>query len=150
MPLFHINAEALEHLSTHHAMKKLSNWFNPTSGNEGGNYVVTRNDSHYIGGTSIMVQDAITSFTATGTLGTIGSGATGIGFTLDGKPVTAQFSLDLDKAQGTLNWTVAGGTPQTATFALILYHDTPAISSVSFYADTASDEAAYSLNILML
>ena len=149
MPLFHIDAETLEHRSTHRAMKKLSQWFNPASGNEGGNYVLTRNDSNYIGGISIIVQDAITSFTATGTLGTIG-GQAGQGFTLDGTPVTAQFSLNLDTAQATLNWTVANGTPQTATCALILYHDAPSINSMAFYADTASDVAAYSLNILML
>lgn len=35
MPLFHIDAETLEHLSTQRAMEKLSHWFNPTSGNEG-------------------------------------------------------------------------------------------------------------------
>jgi hypothetical protein len=149
MPLFHIDAETLEHRSTHRAMEKLSQWFNPTSGNEGGNYVLTRNDSNYLGGVSIIVQDAITSFTASGTLGAIG-GQTGQGFTLDGTPVTAKFSLNLDTAQGTLNWTVANGTQQTATFALVLYRNAPSINSVAFYADNASDEAAYSLNILML
>jgi hypothetical protein len=149
MPLFHIDAETLEHRSTHRAMEKLSNWFNPASGNEGGNYVLTRNDSNYIGGISIIVQDAITSFTATGTLGTIG-GQAGQGFALDGTPVTAQLSINLDTAQATLNWTAANGTSQTDTFALILYRNTPAINSIAFYADTASDNAAYSLNILML
>ena len=148
MPLFHIDAETLEHRSTHHAMEKLSKWFNPASGNEGGNYVLTRNDSNYIGGISIIVQDALT-FSASGTLGMIG-GQAAQGFTLDGAAVTAQFSLDLDTAQVTLNWTVANGTPQTATFVLVLYHDAPAINSLAFYADTASDQAAYSLNILML
>ena len=148
MPLFHVDAETLERRSTHRAMEKLSKWFNPASGNEGGNYVLTRNDSDYLGGTSIIVQDALT-FSAGGTLGTIG-GQAGQGFTLDGKTVTAQFSLDLDAAQGTLNWTAANGTPQTATFVLVLYHDAPTINSVAFYADTASDQAAYSLNILML
>jgi hypothetical protein len=149
MPLFHIDAETFEHLSTHRAMEKLSQWFNPASGNEGGNYVLTRNDSNYIGGTSIIVQDAITSFTATGKLGTIG-GHTGQGFTLDGTPVTAQFSLNLDTAQAILNWTVANGMQQTATLAMILYRDAPSINSIAFYADKASDQAAYSLNILML
>ena len=148
MPLFHVDAETLEHRSTHHAMEKLSKWFTPASGNEGGNYVLTRNDSNIIGGTSIMVQDALT-FAASGTLGTIG-GQAGQGFTLDGVPVTAQFSLDLDAAQGTLHWTVANGTQQTATLVLVLYHDAPAINSIAFYVDTASDQAAYSLNILML
>ena len=148
MPLLHVDAETLERRSTHRAMEKLSRWFNPASGNEGGNYVLTRNDSNYIGGTSIIVQDALT-FSAGGTLGMIG-GQAGQGFTLDGAPATAQFSLDLDAAQGTLNWTVANGTPQTATFVLVLYHDAPTINSVAFYADTASDQAAYSLNILML
>ncbi len=148
MPLFHIDAETLEHRSTHRAMEKLSHWLNPTSGNEGGNYVLTRNDSNYIDGTSIIVQDAL-MFTASGTLGTIGR-QEGQGFTLGGTPVTAQFSLDLDTATATLNWTVANGTPQTATFVLVLYHDAPAINSMAFYADTASDQAAYSLNILLL
>jgi hypothetical protein len=148
MPLFHIDAEILEHRSTHHAMEKLSHWFNPASGNEGGNYVLTRNDSNYLSGTSIIVQDALT-FTASGTLGTIG-GQGGQGFTLGGTAVTGQFSLDLDTATATLNWTVANGTPQAATFVLVLYHDAPAINSMAFYADTASDQAAYSLNILML
>lgn len=148
MPLFHMDAETLEHVSTHHAMEKLSKWFNPASGNEGGNYVLTRNDSNYIGGISIIVQDALT-FTASGKLGTIG-GQAGQGFTLDGTPVTAQFSINLDTAQATLNWTVASGTPQSATIVLILYREAPAINSVAFYADTASDQAAYSLNILML
>jgi hypothetical protein len=148
MPLFHMDAETLEHVSTHHAMEKLSKWFNPASGNEGGNYVLTRNDSNYIGGISIMVQDALT-FTASGKLGTIG-GQAGQGFTLDGTPVTAQFSIDLDTARATLNWTVASGTPQSATIVLILYREAPAINSVAFYADKASDQAAYSLNILML
>ena len=149
MPLFHIDAETLERRSTHHAMEKLSDWFNPASGNEGGNYVLTRNDSNYIGGTSIIVQDVL-MFTTSGTLGTIGGGQAGQGFTLGGTPVTAQFSLDLDTATATLDWTVAGGTPQTATFVLVLYHDAPAVNSMAFYADTASDQAAYSLNILML
>src|SRR5215470_18108320 len=148
MPLFHMDAETLEHVSTHHAMEKLSKWFNPASGNEGGNYVLTRNDSNYIGGISIIVQDALT-FTASGKLGTIG-GQAGQGFTLDGTPVTAQFSIDLDTARATLNWTVANGTPQSATIVLILYREAPAINSVAFYADKASDQAAYSLNILML
>jgi hypothetical protein len=148
MPLFHMDAETLEHVSTHHAMEKLSKWFNPTSQNEGGNYVLTRNDSNYIGGISIIVQDALT-FTASGKLGTIG-GQAGQGFTLDGTPVTAQFSIDLDTARATLNWTVANGTPQSATIVLILYREAPAINSVAFYADKASDQAAYSLNILML
>jgi hypothetical protein len=148
MPLFHMDAETLEHVSTHHAMEKLSKWFNPTSQNEGGNYVLTRNDSNYIGGISIIVQDALT-FTASGKLGTIG-GQAGQGFTLDGTPVTAQFSIDLDTARATLNWTVANGTPQSATIVLILYREAPAINSVAFYADKASDKAAYSLNILML
>lgn len=149
MPLFHIDAETLERRSTHRAMEKLSHWFNPASGNEGGNYVLTRNDSDYIGGTSIIVQDAL-MFTASGTLGTIGGVKAGQGFTLGGTLATAQFSLDLDTATATLNWTAAGGTPQTATFLLVLYHDAPAINSMAFYADTASDQAAYSLNILML
>ena len=149
MPLFHIDVETLEHLSTHRAMEKLSDWFNPASGNEGGNYVLTRNDSHYIGGISIIVQGAITSFTATGKLGTIGT-QEGQGFTLGGTPVSAQFSINLDAAQATLSWTVANGTQQTATFALILYRDAPSINSIAFYADKASDQAAYSLNILML
>jgi hypothetical protein len=149
MPLYHIDSETLERRSTHRAMEKLSHWFNPTSGNEGGNYVLTRNDSNYLQGTSIIVQDAITSFTATGKLGTIG-GQGAQGFTLDGTAVTAQLSLNLDTAQATLNWTVANGTPQTATFALILYRDAPSINSSAFYADNASDQAAYSLNILML
>jgi len=48
-----------------------------------------------------------------------------------------------------LNWTVANGTPQSATIVLILYREAPAINSVAFYADKASDQAAYSLNILM-
>jgi hypothetical protein len=148
MSLSHVDPENLERRSTRHAMEKLSKWFNPASGNEGGNYVLTRNDSNYIGGTSILVQDALT-FSPSGTLGTIG-GQAGQGFTLDGAPVTAQFTLDLDAAQGTLNWTVANGTTQTATFVLVLYHDAPAINSMAFYADTASDQAAYSLNILML
>lgn len=148
MPLFHVDAETLEHRSTHHAMEKLSRWFNPASGNEGGNYVLTRNDSNYLGGISIMVQDAL-MFSAGGTLGTIG-GQAGQGFTLDGAAVTAQFALDLDAAQVTLNWTVANGTPQTATCVFVLYHDALAFNSVAFYADTASDQAAYSLNILML
>ena len=148
MPLFHIDAETLEHRSTHHAMEKLSHWFNPTSGNEGGNYVLTRNDSNYLDGTSIIVQDALT-FQASGTLGTIG-GKAGQGFTLDGTAATAQFALDLDTATATLNWKAANGTPQTATFVLVLYHDAPALNSLAFYADTASDQAAYSLNILML
>lgn len=148
MPLFHVDAETLEHVSTHHAMEKLSKWFNPASQNEGGNYVLTRNDSNYIGGISIIVQDALT-FTASGKLGTIG-GQAGQGFTLDGTPVTAQFSIDLDTARATLNWTVASGTPQSATIVLILYREAPAINSVAFYADKASDQAAYSLNILML
>jgi hypothetical protein len=39
MPLFHIDAETLEHISTHRAMEKLSNWFNPASGNEKRNYL---------------------------------------------------------------------------------------------------------------
>ncbi len=148
MPLFHIDPEVLEHRSTHRAMEKLSHWFDPASGNEGGNYVLTRNDSNYIGGTSLLVQDALT-YAASGVLGTIG-GQAGQGFTLDGKGVTAQFSLDLATATATVSWTVAGGTPQTATFALVLYHDAPAINSLAFYADSASDQAAYSLNILML
>jgi len=148
MPLFHVDAEILERRSTHRAMEKLSKWFNPASGNEGGNYVLTRNDSNIIGGTSIMVQDALT-FSSNGTLGTIG-GQAGQGFTLDGVSVTAQFSLDLDAAQGTLHWKVANGTPQTATLVLVLYHDAPAMNSMAFYADTASDQAAYSLNMLML
>src|SRR5579864_3901364 len=131
MPLFHIDAETLEHRSTHHAMEKLSKWFDPASGNEGGNYVLTRNDSNYIEGISIIVQDAITPFTATAKLGTIGA-QQGKGFTLDGTPVTAQFSLNLDTAQATLNWTIANGTQQTATVALILYHDAPSINSVAF------------------
>jgi hypothetical protein len=111
--------------------------------------VLTRNDSNYIEGVSIIVQDAITSFTATGALETIG-GQTGQGFTLHGTPVTAQFSLNLDTATATVNWTVTNGTPQAATCALVLYHDASAINSMAFYADTASDQAAYSLNILML
>ncbi len=148
MPLFHMDAETFERVSTHRAMEKLSKWFNPASGNEGGNYVLTRNDSNYIGGISIIVQDALT-FTVSGKLGTIG-GQAGQGFTLDGTPVTAQFSIDLDTAHATLNWTVANGTPQTATIALILYREAPAINSIAFYADNASDQAAYSLNILML
>lgn len=149
MPLFHIDSEVFERRSTHRAMEKLSQWFNPASENEGGNYVLTRNDSNYIGGTSIIVQDALV-YTATGHLGAIGGTPAGQGFTLDGKPVTAQFSLDLDTATVTLSWTVAGGPPQTATFVLVLYHDAPAINSLAFYADSASDQAAYSLNILML
>ena len=56
--------------------------------------MLTRNDSNYLGGISIIVQDALT-FTASGKLGTIG-GQAGQGFTLDGTPVTAQFSIDLD------------------------------------------------------
>jgi hypothetical protein len=40
MPLFHIDAETLEHRSTHRAMEKLSQWFHPARGNEGGNYVL--------------------------------------------------------------------------------------------------------------
>lgn len=149
MPLFHIDPEVLEHRSTHRAMEKLSQWFNPASENEGGNYVLTRNDSNYIGGTSIIVQDALV-FTATRHLGVIGGSPALQGFTLDGKPVTAEFSLDLDTATVTLNWTVAGGTPQTATCVLVLYHDAPAINGLAYYADSASDQAAYSLNILML
>ena len=148
MPLFHVDAEILERRSTRNAMHQLSQWFTPASGNEGGNYVLTRNDSNYLGGTSIIVQDALT-FTASGTLGTIG-GQSGQGFTLDGTPVSAQFALDLDAAQVTVTWTAANGTPQTATCVLVLYHDAPAINSMAFYADSASDQAAYSLNILML
>jgi hypothetical protein len=155
MPLFHVDAPIHEHSSTHRALKKIGEWFAPGSLTEGGNYVVTRNDSNYLNGYSILINDALAFIAPTGRLGTIGSARETVpesrqGYALLGETVTAQFSLNLDTAQVALTWTVTGQPQQNATFALVLYRDDPALNSIAFYAESSSDNASYSLNIQLL
>jgi hypothetical protein len=141
-------------MSIHDVMKRISEYF--VDGGEGGNYVLTRNDSNYIGGDSILIQDALAFNASTGKLGTIvnakGPVAESQGYDLLGKPVTAQFSLNLDTVQVTLSWSISGQPQQNATIVLKLYRDDPSLGAgaSSFYAENASDNANYSLNIQLL
>jgi len=146
--------ERTEHQRTEHALREVFDYISPGT-NEGISFVISRltddlfTDS-FLGGGDISL------FTASGRRGVIRSQQSN-GSTLDsagGAP--AQFpltlELDLNSGEASGSWTLPNGIAQTSSFRLLFVKSAagPKGNTLMFGSDSTSDDAAYSLTLVLI
>jgi hypothetical protein len=146
--------EVKEHHATSAALNQVFKYISPGT-NEGISFGLSRLTdelftSSFIGGGDISL------FTAGGARGTIKSQLSN-GYVLDsnaGPPTSFPFdlSVDLNNGKATLHWTPPGGSPSTESFVLdsVKAVTRPEGVNLLFTADEVSDDAAYSLSLILI
>lgn len=147
-------SEIKEHHVTSAALNKVFQYISPGT-NEGISFGLARLSddlftSSFIGGGDISL------FTAGGVRGSIKS-QLATAYRLDsnaGPPASFPFdlSIDLNNGKATLHWTPPGGSASTASFNVdsIKSVTRPEGINLFFNADEVSDDAAYSLSLLLI
>ncbi|HEV2415922.1 MAG TPA: hypothetical protein VGX27_14050 [Candidatus Dormibacteraeota bacterium] len=147
-------SEVREHRKTDHSMEQIYKYISPGV-NEGISFGISRlTDDIFT--TSFLGGGDISRFTPSGARGSIKSQDT-IAFVLNslaGPPqqFTFDLSIDLNTAKATLGWTPPGGTAQSAKMSLDYVKTATGDAGpfLAFDADEVSDNAVYTLSLIML
>jgi hypothetical protein len=149
-----MTSELTEHRATVHALKEVFDYISPGT-NEGISFSLSRltddlfTDSFLAGGD-------ISSFTPSGHSGSIrsqdsqGSVLSSTGGAPSQFPVT--LTIDLSTGTGSGSWTLPDGTAESPTFDVqwVKTVNRPEGTMLLFAGETSSDDAAYSLALLLI
>jgi hypothetical protein len=148
-------SERTEHRATQHALKEVYDYISPGT-NEGISFGLSRlTDDLFT--TSFLSGGDISLFTPEGERGVIKSNTPTNGTMLDsggGAPASFAVALtvDLNDGEVTGDWTLPDGTAQNPTFELQFMKETdmPEGKLYGFCGEASSDEAVYSLTLLLI
>ena len=145
-------SERHEHHETQHELQRVFDYISPGT-NEGISYSVSRVTDDLFADSFLGGGD-ISLFTASGRRGTIHSQLS-TGYVLDGGGGTpAEFPIDvevdLNDGRASGSWTLPDGTAQAPHFELQVVRTDEPGSRIFFAGETASDDAVYSLVLVLL
>jgi hypothetical protein len=145
-------SEHHEHHETEHALRRVFEYISPGT-NEGISFSVSRVTDDLFADSFLGGGD-ISLFTASGHRGTIRSQLS-TGRVLDsGGGVPAEFPIDLqvdlDDGRASGSWTLPDGTAQAPHFDLQVVKTVEPGPRIFFAGETASDDAVYSLVLVLL
>jgi hypothetical protein len=148
-------SEHAEHRQTQHALKQVFEYISPGT-NEGISFGVSRlTDDLYTD--SFLSAGDISLFTPSGSRGVIKTNTGTDATMLDsggGAPTSfpLELTVDLNDGVATGAWTLPDGTSQAPSFELQFVKDTtrPEGSLYLFAGETSTDDAVYSLTLLLI
>jgi hypothetical protein len=148
-------SERSEYQATRQALVEVFDYISPGT-NEGISFLVSRLTDNLFGD-SFMGGGDISLFTPSGARGVIKSNTGTDAITLDsggGAPTRfpIQLTVDLNDGEATGSWTLPSGTLQTPSFGtqFVKKATTPEGVLYLFSGETSSDDAVYSMSLLLI